>query len=222
MRAVSRDRETPDLDLAIAPLRDLTGSHRRIIPPMAVHGATSLERKAAAVTARRRTTEVRRQLVSLPRQPIRRGAAGDRPRDRTRLRARATLLRDHIQVQARAVTAAAGRPDLTRLQARPIPLRGRFQVQARALRWRRIVQILFGSESELFVSAVVFRIASIRRRFGLLRRTLGRKLWLLGWPFRGRFRILRWTLGRRLGFLGRPFGRGRRTPPVGPFRSVAA
>ena len=53
MRADSRDPATPEFDRATAPTRDPTGSHRRIMPPMAVHGATGLQRKALAGTARR-------------------------------------------------------------------------------------------------------------------------------------------------------------------------
>src|ERR1035437_2839558 len=114
MRAESREPET----------RDRTASHLRIIPAMAVHGATSLQRRTIVGTAGRRATEVRRHPASLPRPATRRRAVGELPpRERTQPQARAILLRGRIQANAVSVVADLPRRDRTQLQARAILLR---------------------------------------------------------------------------------------------------
>src|SRR5664279_3333523 len=114
MRAESREPET----------RDRTASHLRIIPAMAVHGATSLQRRTIVGTAGRRATEVRRHPASLPRPATRRRAAGALPpQDRTRPQARVILLRSRIQGSAVSVVVALPRRDRTQLQGRAILLR---------------------------------------------------------------------------------------------------
>ena len=106
MRAESREPET----------RDRTASHLRIIPAMAVHGATSLQRRTIVGIAGRRATEVRRHPASPPRPAIRR-------RDRTPLQAEVMLLRSRIQDSVASVVAEFPRRDRTQLQARAILLR---------------------------------------------------------------------------------------------------
>src|ERR1035438_549559 len=98
MRAESRESRTPDLGRAMA---------LRIIPPMAVHGATSLQR---------RTTEVRRRPASLPRPTTTRPRAAEelRRQGRTQLQARAIPLRDRIQASAVSAAAELPRRDRTR------------------------------------------------------------------------------------------------------------
>src|SRR5512140_511733 len=94
MPADSRDPAIPEFDRAAAAMRGPTGSHRRIMAPMAVLGATGLQRKAIAGMAQRRATGVRRLLAG-PRPATRRRVVADLPRrDRTRPQARVILLRD--------------------------------------------------------------------------------------------------------------------------------
>src|ERR1017187_3399614 len=114
MRAESREPRTPDLGRAMA---------LRIIPPMAVHGATSLQR---------RTTEVRRRPASLPRPTTTRPRAAEelRRQGRTQLQARAIPLRDRIQASAVSAAAELPRRDRTRLPARAILLRDLLPLRA--------------------------------------------------------------------------------------------
>src|ERR1017187_8666938 len=91
-------------------------------PPMAVHGATSLQRRA---------TEVRRRTASLPRPTTRRRAAEElRRQGRTQLQARAIPLRDRIQASAVSAAAELPRRDRTRLPARAILLRDLLPLRA--------------------------------------------------------------------------------------------
>src|ERR1035441_8523063 len=114
MRADSREPET----------RDRPASHLRIIPAMAVHGATSLQRRTIVGTAGRRVTEVRRHPASLSRPATRRRAVGALPpQDRTQPQAGIILLRSRIQGSAVSVVVALPRRDRTQLQGRAILLR---------------------------------------------------------------------------------------------------
>src|ERR1035441_9783412 len=114
MRAESREPET----------RDRTAGHLRIIPAMAVHGATSLQRRTIVGTAGRRATEVRRHPASLSRPATRRRAVGALPpQDRTQPQAGIILLRSRIQGSAVSVVVALPRRDRTQLQGRAILLR---------------------------------------------------------------------------------------------------
>src|ERR1035441_2882473 len=92
-------------------------------PPMAVHGATSLQR---------RTTEVRRRPASLPRPTTTRPRAAEelRRQGRTQLQARAIPLRDRIQASAVSAAAELPRRDRTRLPARAILLRDLLPLRA--------------------------------------------------------------------------------------------
>src|ERR1035441_3289623 len=121
MRADSREPET----------RDRPASHLRIIPAMAVHGATSLQRRMIVGTAGRRATEVRRHPARLPRPATLRRAGGALPPpDRNQPRARVILLRSRIQASAASVVADLRRRDRTQLQAGIILLRSRIQGSA--------------------------------------------------------------------------------------------
>src|ERR1019366_1599731 len=121
MRAESREPET----------RDRTASHLRIIPAMAVHGTTGLQRRTIVGTAGRRATEVRRHPASLPRPATRRRAVGELPpRERTHPQARAILLRGRIQANAVSVVADLRRRDRTPPQAEVMLLRSRIQGSA--------------------------------------------------------------------------------------------
>src|SRR5664280_435724 len=121
MRADSREPET----------RDRPASHLRIIPAMAVHGATSLQRRTIVGTAGRRATEVRRHPASLSRPATRRRAVGALPpQDRTQPQAGVILLRSRIQASAASVVADLRRRDRTQPQAGIILLRSRIQGSA--------------------------------------------------------------------------------------------
>src|ERR1039458_8359373 len=117
MRADSREPET----------RDRPASQLRIIPAMAVHGATSLQRRTIVGTAGRRATEVRRHPASLSR---RRAVGALPPQDRTQPQARVILLRSRIQASAASVVADLRRRDRTQPQAGIILLRSRIQGSA--------------------------------------------------------------------------------------------
>src|ERR1039458_4061768 len=111
--------------------RDRPASHLRIIPAMAVHGATSLQRRTIVGTAGRRATEVRRHPASLPRPATRRRAVGALPpQDRTQPQARVILLGSRIQASAASVVADLRRRDRTQPQAGIILLRSRIQGSA--------------------------------------------------------------------------------------------
>src|SRR5450759_4767506 len=124
--ATAIGRKPPDRPMRADPgepeTRDRTASHLRIIPAMAVHGATSLQRRTIGGTAGRRVTEVRRHPAHPP--ATQRRAVGELPpQDRTQPQARVILLRSRIQASAVSVVADLPRRDRTQLQARAILLR---------------------------------------------------------------------------------------------------
>src|SRR5450759_805783 len=186
MRAESREPET----------RDRTASHLRTIPAMAVHGATSLQRRTIVGTAGRRATEVRRHPASLPRPATRRRAVGELPpRERTQPQARAILLRGRIQANAVSVVADLRRRDRTPPQAEVMLLRSRIQGSASV-----VVALPRRDRTQLQVRAILLRgLLPVRVYRAEVRATLAetRDLREAGQPG------AEGTAGSRAGFWGR-------------------
>src|ERR1035437_303687 len=131
--ATAIGRKPPDRPMRADPgepeTRDRTASHLRIIPAMAVHGATSLQRRTIVGTAGRRGTEVRRHPAHPP--ATQRRAVGELPpQDRTQPQARVILLRSRIQASAVSVAVDLRRRDRTPPQAGIILVRSRIQGSA--------------------------------------------------------------------------------------------
>src|SRR5450759_4786657 len=131
--ATAIGRKPPDRPMRADPgepeTRDRTASHLRIIPAMAVHRATSLQRRTIGGTAGRRVTEVRRHPAHPP--ATRRRALGELPpQDRTQPQAGIILVRSRIQGSAVPVVADLPRRDRTPPQAGIILVRSSIQSRA--------------------------------------------------------------------------------------------
>src|ERR1035437_1387915 len=200
--ATAIGRKPPDRPMRADPgepeTRDRTASHLRIIPAMAVHGATSLQRRTIVGTAGRRGTEVRRHPAHPP--ATQRRAVGELPpQDRTQPQARVILLRSRIQASAVSVAVDLRRRDRTPPQAGIILVRSRIQGSAVSV----VADLPRRDRTQLQARAILLReLLLVRVYRAEVRATLAetRDLREAGQPGAGG------TAGNRAGFGGRNFG----------------